>query len=583
MVIESGLVHEVDGHYELSGPMTDLAIPSTLQDSLTARLDRLGEVKEVVQLASVLGREFIYRLIQAVSLRDDAPLSDHLRQLVSGEFLYQQGVVPEASFIFKHALIQDAAYNSLLISRRQQYHQLVARVYEESFPEIIESQPALVAHHYTEAGLNQEAIPHWQQSGLNAMRRSANVEAVNHLSKGLELLESLPESSERATQEVALQTMLAQSQVQIRGYTAPEVEQAFSRARELIGKIGETPLYFQVMYGLSIFYIGRSEYQSGGEVADQYLAAARLSQDPLPLLMAHRTMGMVMMLKGEIVQARDHLVQGFARYDIQQHRSLALAYGQEPMVTGIMWSSINLFLLGYADQSSTQLHEAVSLAEELAHPFTSAFANCFAAQVSILSRAIEPAIHYADATVSVAEEQSYAHYLAWGNLLQGAYLAHTGQPQEGIERLAQSLATITKTGFLALRSLFLSLLAEAHLIAGQAPDGLDTLDKAFAHANDTGERFWESELHRQKGELLLLRGGSENEAEECFNKALEIARNQSAKSLELRTALSLARLWQSQGKTTDARELLAGIYGWFTEGFGTPDLVDAKVLLEELA
>jgi len=218
MVIESGLLREMDGRYELTGPLTDLAIPSTLQDSLTARLDRLGEVKEVVQLASVLGREFIYQLIQAVSQQDDAPLSDHLRQLVAGEFLYQQGVLPEASYIFKHALIQDAAYNSLLISRRQQYHQLVAQVYEESFPETVESQPELLAHHYTEAGLNQQAVPYWQQAGQIAVRRSANVEAVNHFTKGLELLEALPDTQERDSQEAELQTFLGQCLIQVRGF-----------------------------------------------------------------------------------------------------------------------------------------------------------------------------------------------------------------------------------------------------------------------------------------------------------------------------------------------------------------------------
>ena len=218
MVIESGLLREMDGRYELTGPLTDLAIPSTLQDSLTARLDRLGEVKEVVQLASVLGREFIYQLIQAVSQQDDAPLSDHLRQLVAGEFLYQQGVLPEASYIFKHALIQDAAYNSLLISRRQQYHQLVAQVYEESFHETVESQPELLAHHYTEAGLNQQAVPYWQQAGQIAVRRSANVEAVNHFTKGLELLEALPDTQERDSQEAELQTFLGQCLIQVRGF-----------------------------------------------------------------------------------------------------------------------------------------------------------------------------------------------------------------------------------------------------------------------------------------------------------------------------------------------------------------------------
>ena len=269
MVLESGLLREVDGRYELTGPLTDLAIPSTLQDSLTARLDRLGEVKEVVQLASVLGREFIYRLIQAVSPQDEAPLSDHLRQLVTGEFLYQQGIVPEASYIFKHALIQEAAYNSLLISRRQQYHRLVAQVYEESFPETVESQPELVAHHYTQAGLNQEAVTYWHNAGRIAMGRSAIIEAAHHLTQGLALLEELPDSPKRATQELAIQTLLGHCLIQIRGYGSTEVLQRFQRAQELIAQIGETSQYHQVMFGVIIYYMIRAEYRSCEELAKQ--------------------------------------------------------------------------------------------------------------------------------------------------------------------------------------------------------------------------------------------------------------------------------------------------------------------------
>ena len=203
----------------------------------------------------------------------------------------------------------------------------MAQVYEENFPETVETQPELVAHHYTEAGLNQQAVTYWQQAGQIAMRRSANVEAVNHLTKGLELLETLPDTSERSIQEVGLQTLLAQSHVQIRGYTAPEVEQAFSRARELVDQIGETSQYFQVMYGLCIYYLGRTEYESAGDVAEQYLAAAERSQEPVQLLMAHRSMGMVMLFKGETALAREHLLQGFSRFHIHQHLSLALTYG----------------------------------------------------------------------------------------------------------------------------------------------------------------------------------------------------------------------------------------------------------------
>ena len=342
MVVESDLLREVDGSYELTGPLPPLAIPSTLQDSLTARLDRLSSVRESVQLAAVLGREFSYEMIQAVSPLDDAALARDLGQLVTSEFLYQRGVAPESSYTFKHALIQDAAFNSLLISRRQQYHQHVAQALEERFPETVETQPELVAYQYTEAGFNEQAITYWQQAGQRAMRRSANVEAVNHLTRGLELLETLPDVSERASQELALQTMLGQGLIQTRGFTVPEVQLAFARARELIDQVEEISQYFQVMYGLFAYYTVRAEYQSALEVAEQCLEAAQRGQDPFPLLMAHRIIGIAMVSMGEPVSAREHLLQGFSRYEIERHRSLAQTYGLEPRSSGLIWSAINL-------------------------------------------------------------------------------------------------------------------------------------------------------------------------------------------------------------------------------------------------
>ncbi|MCH8801286.1 MAG: AAA family ATPase, partial [Chloroflexi bacterium] len=582
MVLESGLLHEVDGRYELSGPLTALAIPSTLQDSLTARLDRLGEVKEVVQLASVLGREFIYQLIQAVSQQDDASLSDHLRQLVTGEFLYQQGMAPEASYIFKHALIQDAAYNSLLISRRQQYHQLVAQVYEESFPETVEAQPELVAHHYTEAGLNLQAVDYWQKAGRIAMGRSAIVEAFNHLSQGLALLEELPDSPKWATQELAIQTMLGHCLIQIKGYSSPEVLQRFQRAQELIAQIGDNSQYPQVMFGVITYYMIRAEYRSSEELATQFIEAAERSQEPFVLPLAHMLMGTGLYYTGEIVRAHDHLLQGITHYELDLHRTLALSFIQEPTSTGLCFSARVLWLLGYPSQSTESVQAAITLAQDVAHPFTLGFVYAFAAVHHINIRSIESALSYTDAVIDVGQQQSFPVWRLFGSIFQGACWAQMGRTQESIASLKQGLAAIASAGTLISQSQYLWWLAQAHLIAGEANEGLEVLDRAFTHVDDTGERFWKAELHRLKGELLLLPRGSEEEAEVCFNQALKVARSQSAKSLELRAAMSLSRLWQKQDKSAAARGLLAGVYGWFTEGFETPDLIDAKALLEEL-
>ena len=583
MVIESGLLYEVDGRYELSSPLTALAIPSTLQDSLTARLDRLGEVKEVVQLAAVLGREFVYQLIQAVYHRDEAPLADHLRQLVTGEFLYQQGVTPQASYVFKHALIRDAAYNSLLISRRQQYHQMVAQVYEESFPETVETQPELVAHHYTEAGLNQKAVTFWKTAGQRARQRSANVEAVNHLAKGLELLGALPETPERDSQEVSLQTNLGQSLLQIKGWSSLEVKEALGRASELINRIGEAPEYFQVMYGLFTYYIGNADYKSALEVAERCLVAAQRNKDPIPMLVAQRNVGTAMFQMGETASAQQHFLQGISRSDVQQHRSLALIYNVEPTCAALCWSARNVWLLGYPDQASNQIQEALALAQEVSHTFNIAYVQDRAVIFYIETRSTEIAMNTTESFHELLREQQFALYLVWATINQGACWAQMGRAQDGIAGMRQGLDDYAKMGPPAVRPEFLAWFAEANLSAMNSKIGLEALTEAFALVEETGERYWEAELYRIKGDLLLLPEGNEVEAEEYFKQAIQVARSQSAKSLELRAAMSLTRLWQKHGKNKDARELLEETYGWFTEGFETPDLIDAKALLEELS
>ena len=582
MVIESGLLHEVDGRYELSGPLPALAIPSTLQDSLTARLDRLSTVRESVQLAAVLGREFSYDLIRTVSPLDDLALAQHLEQLVTSEFLYQRGVLPDSNYSFKHALIQDAAYNSLLISRRQQYHQQVGQALEERFPESVESQPELVAHHYTEAGLNQQAVTFWQQAGEIAMRRSANVEAVNHLTKGLELLETLPDTPERAPKEAALQTLLGQSMIQIRGYSAPEVQQAFSRARDLIGQLEESPQYLQVMSGLHDYYWIRGEHQSARTVAEQCLEVAQLSRDPDHIQIAHRRLGSSMLFMGDLRPAGEQLTQGIAHYDLEQHRSLAEFYGQEPACAHNIWLGFTKWLLGYPDQASKNIREALRMAEEVAHPFTQAFVLGVSATFYTRSRAIQEENECLDTLLPLAEEQNFSMWVVHASLLRGISWATSGNGTEGIDAIIRGLDNAKTIGSEQSRANQLSLLAEAQGQEGQPEKGLDTVEQALAHVEKSGERFGEADIHRVKGDLLLLSGVNEIRAVECYQQSLDISRQQSAKSWELRTAISLARLWQKQGKVTEARELLSGIYGWFTEGFDTPDLIDAKALLEEL-
>ncbi len=379
MVLESGLLQERDERYELTGPLHPLAIPATLHDSLMARLDRLASVKGLAQLGATLGREFAYDLLQAVAPCDEGTLQRGLHQLVEAEFLYQQGLPPQATYRFKHALIQDAAYQSVLRSTRQQHHQRIAQVLETRFPETAETQPELVAHHYTEAGRTEQAIPYWQRAGQRAVERSANLEAVAHLTKGLEVLATLPDTPERAQQELLVQTTMGPALMATKGYGSPEVLRTYARARELCQQVGETPQLFQVLRGLWYFYLIRLELRTARELGEQLLTLAQHVGDSALLLESHYALGNTLNYLGEFAAARAYLEQGIALYDPQRHRAHAFRYGQDPGVACRSYAAVTLWWLGYPDQALQRSHEALTLAREVAHPFSLAYVLFFAA------------------------------------------------------------------------------------------------------------------------------------------------------------------------------------------------------------
>jgi predicted ATPase len=581
-VLESGLLQERAERYELTAPLPPLAIPATLHDSLMARLDRLATVKAMAQLGATLGREFSYALLQAVSPWDEETLRRGLSQLVETEFLYQQGLPPQATYLFKHALIQETAYQSLLRSTRQQHHQRIAQVLEARFPENCETQPELLAHHYTEAGLSAQAILYWQRAGQRAIQRSAHVEALVHLGRGLELLKSLPDTPERAQQELGLQVARGPALMAAQGFGAPEVLHAYARARELCQQVGETPEIVPVLWGLWRFYFVRAEHQTARELAEQCLDLAQRVQDPALLLVAHHALGATVCFLGEVVLARAHFEQGLALYNPQEHRALAFRYGLDLKVWYLSYVAWPLWLLGYPDQALTRSNEAITLAQELSHPISLAAALAYAALLHHSRREAAAAQECAEAAILLSSERGFAQYMAVGRPLRGWALAMQEQGEEGIAQLQQGLAAYRAVGSGLDRPRLLLMLAEAYGKVGQPEEGLSAVTEALATVYKTGERWWEAELHRLKGELLLRRASPTEEVEACFRQALDIARHQQAKSLELRAAMSLARLWQQQGKQAAARELLAPIYGWFTEGFDTADLQEAKVLLDEL-
>ena len=584
MVLESGLLQECEERYELTGPLPPLAIPATLHDSLMARLDRLATVKSLAQLGATLGREFSYSLLQAVSPWGEGTLQRGLQQLVEAEFLYQQGLPPQATYVFKHALIQEAAYQSLLRSTRQRHHQHIAQVLEAQFPELCETQPELLAHHYTEAGLIAQAVPYWQRAGQRAVQRFAHREAIGHLTKGLELLKGLPETPAHTQQELDLQTALAPAWMAAKGYAAPEVEQAYGRARELCRQLGETSRLFSVLRGLGAFYFVRGKYQTARELGEELLSLAQSPHDPARLLGAHQVLGIASFWLGEFASARGHLEQTIALYNPQQHRSPASRSGQDPGVLCRAYSAWALGLLGYPDQALERIHEAVTMGRDLSHPHSLVFALYLVASLHQLRRDVQATHEWAEATLALSREQLFPYWSAVGRITRGWALANRGQGAEGIEEIRQGLAAYQATGAELGRPWFLALLAEAYGKAGRAEEGLHVVAEALVVAAKTGEGFFEAEQYRLQGELLLARSvEKQTVAESCFHQALDSARRQQAKWLELRTAVSLSHLWQQQGKLVEARALLAPIYGWFTEGFDTVDLQEAKALLGTLS
>jgi predicted ATPase len=470
-------------------------------------------------------------------------------------------------------------------SGRQRYHSHIAQVLEERFPEITETQPELLAHHDTAAGLNRQAVGCWQRAGRRAVQRSANMEAVGHLTKGLEVLMALPDTAERIQQELELQTALGPALMAARGFAASEVKQAYARARELCQQVGETPQLFPVLHGLWRFYFVRAELQTAHGLGEQLPRLAQSVREPAVLLEAHLALGATVLYLGDVAAGRAHLEQTIALYDPQQHRSHAFIYGQDPGVycrRDMAWA---LWWLGYPDQAHKRSHEALFLAEQCSHPFSLVNALHFSAMLHQRRREEQPTQERAEAVITLSTAHGLAQRVAGGTILRGWALVMHRQGEEGLMLMHQGLSAHRATGAELARSYFQALLAEAYGQLGQVEGGLSALGEAPVAVEKTGERFHEAELHRLKGEQLLQAGNGRKllEAEQSFRQALDVARRQQAKSLELRAATSLSRLWQHQGKGQEARQLLAEVYRWFTEGFDTADLQEATALLEELS
>ena len=592
LIVEQGLIRRGNGQLDPARPAPVLAIPATLADSLTARLDRLTDAKSIAQLGAAIGRQFSYELLAAVSKTtvsvDSRALRRNLARLVDAGLLFVESDPRGVTYTFKHALIQDAAYASLLRTTRRQYHRRIAQALTEHFPATVEAAPELLAHHYTQAGMIAESVPCWLRAGERALHASANPEAIAHLTAGLDLLVGLPGGPERAAQELQFRLTLGPAYMAIRGYAAPEVEACYERARELCRELGDTPQLVPVLHGLWTYHIVRAQHASAFALGEQVLELGAATNDDGLLLQGNMEVGWSHFFLGEFEQAREHLERVLALYDHERHSSHAFTYGDNPATSARSVLASVLWLLGYVDQALRHSEEnLVTLRSLVKHPHSVAFGLDVAAFLRQYLGDAPATRALADEALVLSEAHGLAFMGAMASTLEGWVLTREGELGEGIAQMRRGFAAQLATGAELARPYWLSLIAEACHRTGDARGGLALLKEAEAAVEHTRERYWEAEIHRLRGQLLQATSEPAapevaRSAEACYRRALDVARRQGARSLELRAAVSLARLWQAEGRQGEARELLAPIYERFSEGLDTPDLREPAALLAEL-
>jgi hypothetical protein len=556
-----------------------LHIPETLQDSLMARLDRAPRLREVAQLGSVLGREFAYDMISALAGIEEEMLQSGLGQLVADELLYQRGRPPRSRYLFKHALIQDAAYQSLLKRTRQQYHQQVAKLLEDRFPEVASTQPELVAHHYTEANSPAEAIAYWHKAGAAAASKSANLEAIDQFRRGLTLIEALPDSRERAERELDLKIALGAAQFATKTYDHPEIGRTYSRVWELCRQLGDHSREFTALRGLQLYHANLLEMKKSLHFAEEALRVAERLDDAARLVGAHMAVGLSLYWQGNLEPALAHLRRGFELFDPNQQRVRDWP-GSHPGVQCQFWPALISWMLGYPDRSLEELRAAVRSAEMLGHPLTLAQTLCYVAFVHIFRREPPSAADYAERALKICEEQRIAQWYATGLCVDGWALGVSGESDKGVAQIIQGVKSY---GGGVAQHLLLALQADVQLAIGKPEAALASVAAGLKAVEKMGGAPLEAELCRLRGEALLAGAGTVSDAETAIEQGIDVARRQNAKSWELRAAMSLAHLRRQQGRHAEARDLLAPIYGWFTEGFDTRDLKEAKTLLDKLS
>jgi len=583
-VLESELLQDVGDQYVAIGPLPTFAVPATLLDSLTARLDRLGPAKEIAQIAAVIGREFSYPLLAAVVPLSANSLRAALARLVASELIFVSAGLPNETYTFQHAIVQDAAYAMLPRQKRQQLHGRVADALENSFPSMIETQPELLAHHLAQAGSVERGIDYLRKAGQRSIDRSANAEAIGHLTGALDLLQSLPSNPGRQQAGLALRVMLAQAMITSHGY-APSTRRILLQARELIDETTCVSEKFAILYGIWVCHHVSGEVAKQRDAALEFLAEAERTDDTAVRCVAQRILGTTYVMMGEFADGLHHLKQARALYDPNNHAGYRHQYGQDLGAAALCYLSWALWHLGYFDQASKAAAKAIKLAEKLSHPQTLVYTICHARGfMDLFRRSSEDMPSYASLVLSICNENGFSpRWAIWGRVLEGWAAIRGGHVERGTEVLREAVVGWQKGGARLWLPIFQILEAEGHIKAGRDEAALQTIEQALAICEDTGERWAMAEMLRTKACILLSTGRAKSdEIEAILLDSLEIARRQQARCWELRTSCDLSRLWQRQGRSGEALRLLQSVYDQFEEGFDVTDLRDARALLRSL-
>jgi predicted ATPase/class 3 adenylate cyclase len=580
-VLEAGILVEDAEGYRLDGPVPPLAIPETLQDSLMARLDRLAPVREIAQIGAAIGRDFSYSLLRALVGRDETALRHALAQLEQAELVFRRGEPPEAVYSFKHALVRDAAYENLLKSRRQQLHGQIARTLEETFADIVASQPEIVAHHFTEAGLVELAIHYWLKAGQHAARRSANIEAENHIARGLELLPNIDDPILRNKSELLLQTSLGNSLRATKGWSIDSVKQAYTRALQLCKESGFDEHTLPAVFGLWTWNFVRAALSDAQTLAENLVSTAENTDDSICKVLAHEALGFTLFAHGKFAAAHTELQRSISMCEDSKAAAYIDLSGQDPRVHVRLYDGMALWLLGYPDQALRICAEARRYADTSQHPFSEAMARTINLRVHQLRGEAAVVADQANAAIALCEEHGFVHYLAMALILRGWASAQQGEFEKGIAEIQDGLEKERATGALLFESYTLGLLADACIKNERYGQAFDFLVQAQSRLDEENlERFYAAEIYRLLGETYLRSHQDLDQAERYLCKGLEVARKQKAKSLELKLCMSIYDLYELRQNADKYRSQLGKIYESFSEGFDTTDLVKAKVRMK---